>query len=143
MARRWPTILSLLVSALALGCPPAWAQAGRAAHQPAAGGLADPVPVRVPDRVWSTRPAPPPAASHSGGVVVMTPNVVLGWGGLPPSGPVVQVAPGGPVRPGGWQPGPASVRRHPSGVVVPVPGVPGPVHGVPAGPATLHQWRSP
>ena len=140
MARRWPMILSLLAAAAALCGPPAMAQAGRVApHPPLAGGTPDPAPLRVPDRVWSTRPSPASALPASGGVVVVTPNVVLGWGGLPPSGPVVQPTPGGPGHPAGWQPGAAPVPRPPGGLVVPVPGGP----GHPAGPATLHRWRNP
>ena len=144
MALRGPILFSLLVSGLALGSPPAIGQSGRAMHQPpAVGGASDTAPVRVPDRVWSTRPAPSPPVIHSGGVVVMTPHVVLGWGGLPPSGPVVQPAPGGPGYSGGWQAGPPPGRRPFGSAVVPVPGVPGQAPGSPAGPATLHQWRSP
>ena len=133
------TLLSVMATGLALCGPPANAQAGRGAHSAPGGGVADPVPLRVPDQVWSTRPAPPAPGGHPGGVVVMTPHVVLGWGGLPPSGPVVQPMPGGPGHPGSWHPGPAPGRRPSGFAVVPVPGVPGP----PAGPATLHQWRSP
>ena len=144
MALRGPILFSLLVSGLALGSPPAIGQSGRAMHQPpAVGGASDTAPVRVPDRVWSTRPAPPAPAGHPGGVVVMTPHVVLGWGGLPPSGPVVQPVPGGQGYPGGWHPGPPPGRRLSGNVAVPVPGVPGPPPVPPGGPATLHQWRSP
>ena len=142
MALHGLTLLSVLVAGLASYGPAANAQAGRGAHS-APAGVSDSAPLRVPDRVWSTRPAPPAPAGHPGGVVVMTPHVVLGWGGLPPSGPVVQPAPGGPGYSGGWQSGPPPGRRPFGSAVVPVPGVPGQAQGHPAGPATLHHWRSP
>ena len=78
--------------------------------------IAAPVPARGHDKVWSTQPWTAPAPVPPAGVVVMTPNVVLGWGGLPPGGPGPRPVPGSP-----------GAR--------PVPGVPG------AG--TLHHWRSP
>lgn len=142
MALHGLTLLSVLVAGLVSYGPAANAQAGRGAHS-APAGVPDSAPPRVPDRVWSTRPAPPGPGEHPGGVVVMTPHVVLGWGGLPPSGPVVQPVPGGQGYPGGWHPGPPPGRRLSGNVAVPVPGVPGPPPVPPGGPATLHQWRSP
>jgi hypothetical protein len=160
MALRRPPPACLLIilrcaalAALALlSGPQAIAQDTRAMHRPAA--ASDPVPVRVPDRVWSTRPAP--VAGPPAGVVVMTPNVVLGWGGLPPSGPVPQHPPGawqpGTGQPGAWHPGAGQPgafqpwqpqRRHPGVAAVPVPGVPGAAAMPPAGPPTLHPWRTP
>lgn len=104
------------------------AQAGLAAGGPGpSSGVGASHPQRVPDRVWSTQPSSVPVQT-SGGVVVMTPNVVLGWGGRPPSGPLPPQGPGviGPAPlPGQWR----QVPGQPPGVAPP--------------PGSLHPWRTP
>lgn len=98
-------------------------------HPPAGAGAAS---ARTPDRIWSTQPAAPPTAAPPNGVVVLVPNVVLGWGGLPPSGPPRA----GPVH-GSPAHGPGSVPGRPPSRHPP----PGPAMTPP--PGTLHVWRSP
>jgi hypothetical protein len=138
MTRRLPMIcLVAALAAVAFPMRPALAQAPR----PGDATGAPPVPARGHDKVWSTQPRSDPVqAPAPGGVVVMTPNVVLGWGGLPPGGPGPRPVPGMP----GWGPpagGPAMPL--PGGPSMPVPGGPpmplpgGPPMPAPAGPGAM------
>lgn len=136
MSRRSP-ILAVLEFAtfaglLAFGAGPLLAQP--MPHTPAGAPAAQ----RVPDRVWSTQASNLVGVPQStGGVVVMVPGAVLGWGGLPPGGPGAGPVPGQPPisAPGRRGPGLAVPGIWAGPTQVPVP--------APAGPATLHTWRTP
>ncbi len=136
MSRRSPILVALQFTTcaglLAFGAGSLLAQPMH--HAPAGPPAGSPAAQRVPDRVWSTQPSNLVGVPQSsGGVVVMVPNAVFGWGGLPPGGPGAVAVPGQP-------PIAAPVRRGPG---LAVPGIwAGPVPA-PAGPATLHTWRTP